>query len=318
LKGAFNALELIHVPREQNARADLLAKLASSGKGGRQRTVIQETLKAPRKFVEDNRVDVLQICTSRESPRNHRSVTQDTLKTPRISTYADMPEEGRQMQVCVLAEGDTWMTPYKQSLADGALPVEPEEGKKVKRNAARYTLVDGVLFRHGFTHPILTCVSGDECTRIMAELHEGICGSHVGGRSLASKVILAGFFWPTVKENCARHWHKAPLEELRSIYSPWPFHTWGIDILGPFPLAIRQMKYLIVAIEYFTKWIEAEPVAQITAHKVQHFVWKNIVCRFGIPRRLISDNGTQFASQQLRNLCTEIGIKQVFASVEHP
>jgi len=87
-------------------------------------------------------------------------------------------------------------------------------------------------------------------------------------------------------------WYKAPPEELRSIYSPWPFHTWGIDILGPFPLAIRQMKYLIVAIEYFTKWIEAEPVAQITAHKVQHFVWKNIVCRFGVPRRLVSDNGT--------------------------
>jgi len=154
LKGAFNALELIHVPREQNARADLLAKLSSSGKGGRQRTVIQETLKAPRKFVEDNRVNVLQICTSRESPRNHRSLTQDTLKTPRISTYADMPEEGRQMQVCVLAGGDTWMTPYKRYMADGTLPVEPEEGKKVKRNAARYTLVDGVLFRHGFTHPI--------------------------------------------------------------------------------------------------------------------------------------------------------------------
>jgi len=83
------------------------------------------------------------------------------------------------------------MTPYKRYLADGALPVEPEEGKKVKRNAARYTLVHGVLFRHGFTHPILTCVSGDECARIMAELHEGICGSHVGGRSLASKVFLA-------------------------------------------------------------------------------------------------------------------------------
>ena len=57
-------------------------------------------------------------------------------------------------------------------MADGVLPAEPEEGKKVKRNAARYTLVDGVLFRHGFTHPILTCVSGDECTRIMAELHK--------------------------------------------------------------------------------------------------------------------------------------------------
>jgi len=91
-----------------------------------------------------------------------------------------------------------------------------------------------------------------------------------------------------------------------------------INILGPFPLAIRQMNYLIVAIEYFTKWIEAEPMAQITVHKVQHFVWKNIVCHFGVPRCLISDNVTQFASQQLGKLCTEVGIKQVFASVEHP
>jgi len=70
------------------------------------------------------------------------------------------------------------------------------------------------------------------------------------------------------------------------------------------------MKYLVM--------IEAEPVAQMTAHKIQHFVWKNIVCRFGVPRHLVSDNGTKFASPQLRKLCTEVGIKQVFALVEHP
>jgi len=87
------------------------------------------------------------------------------------------------------------------------------------------------------------------------------------------------------------------------------FHTWGIDILDHFPLAIRQMKYLIVVIEYFTKWIEVKLVAQITAHKVQHFVWKSIVCHFGIPRHLVSDNGTQFASQQLGKLCMELEIK---------
>jgi len=294
LKGAFAAFELVLVPREQNAIADLLAKLASLGKGGRQRTIIQETLKTPRKFVAGNRVDILHISTARGKPRSHHSLSQDTARAPCISTYATSPEEEKGVQVCVLEEGDTWMTPYRRYLADGILPAEPEEGKKVKRNAARYTLVDGILFRHGFTHPILTCVSGDKCTRIMAELHEGICGSHVGGRSLASKVVCAGFYWPTVREDCVRYaqrckqcqmhadWHRAPPEELRSIYSPWPFHTWGIDILGPFPLAIRQMKYLIVTIEYFTKWIEAEPVAQITAHKVQHFVWKNIVCRFGV------------------------------------
>ena len=78
------------------------------------------------------------------------------------------------------------------------------------------------------------------------------------------------------------------------------------------------MKYLVVAIEYFTKWIEAEPVAQITTHKIQHFVWKNIVCHFGILKRLVSNNGTQFASQQLGKLCTELGVKQVFTSIEHP
>ena len=78
------------------------------------------------------------------------------------------------------------------------------------------------------------------------------------------------------------------------------------------------MKYLVVAIEYFTKWIEVETVAQITTHKIQHLVWKNIVCCFGIPNRLVSGNGTQFVSQQLGKLCTQLGIKQVFASVEHP
>jgi len=78
------------------------------------------------------------------------------------------------------------------------------------------------------------------------------------------------------------------------------------------------MMYLVVAIEYFTKWIEAKPVAHITTHKIQHFMWKNIVCRFGIPKRLVSDNDTQFASQQLGKLFTEMGIKQVLTSVEHP
>jgi len=308
VKGAFATFELVHVPREQNARAVLLAKLANSGKGGRQRTVIQETLKALRKYVADNRVDVLQVSVSKRRPERHRSLTQETARALRVSVYTASPSEGDFMQVCSLEEGDTWMTPYIRYLADGILPAEPEESKKVKRNVARYTMVDGTLFRPGFTHPILTCVSGDECIRIMDELHERVCGSHVGGTSSASKVVHAGFYWPTVRQDCVGYaqrckqcqmhadWHKAPPEELRSIYSPWPFHIWGIDIQGPFPLAIRQMKYLIVVIEYFTKWIELEPVAQITAHKVQHFVWKNIVCRFGVPRRLVSDNGTQFAS----------------------
>jgi len=218
LKGVFATFELVHVPREQNARADLLAKLASSGKGGRQGTIIQETLKTPRMFVADNRVDVLHISMTRGKPRIHRSLIQDTARTPRISTYAASPEGEKCLQICVLEEGDTWMTPYRRYIADGILPAEPGDGKRIKKNSARYTLVDGVLFRHGFTHPILTCVSCDECTRIMWELHEGICGSHVGGRSLASKVILAGFYWPSVREDCVRYAQPSDASSVR--YTP--------------------------------------------------------------------------------------------------
>ena len=153
----------------------------------------------------EGRVDFFHISIARGKPRSHRSLSQGTARAPCISTYATSPEEEKALQIYALEEGDTWMTPYRRYLADGVLSAKPEEGKKVKRNATRYTLVDGILFRHGFTHPILTCVSGDECTRIMAELNEGICGSHVGGRSLASKVIRVGFFWPTVREDCVRY-----------------------------------------------------------------------------------------------------------------
>ena len=132
--------------------------------------------------------------------------------------------------------------------------------KKVNKNSSRFTLIDGELYRFGFTHPLLVCVHGEKCMRIIAELHEGICGSHIGGRALATRTLRAGYYWPTMREDCKKYaqcckqcqqhadWHKAPPEELKSIYSPCPFHTWGIDILGPFPLAIRQMKYLVVAI----------------------------------------------------------------------
>jgi len=152
------------------------------------------------------------------------------MKTPRISAYALPGEES--MQICLVKGGKTWMTLYQCYLADSILPLEPIEARVVKKNSSRYTLIDENLFRHGFTHPTLICVSGEQCTRIMAELHEGICGSHISGLALSLKVVCAGYYWPTMRENCTRYaqrckqcqqhadWHKAPPEELRSIYSP--------------------------------------------------------------------------------------------------
>ena len=87
---------------------------------------------------------------------------------------------------------------------------------------------------------------------------------------------------------------KVPPVELTTMTSPWPFSVWGIDLIGSLPTSKGGVKYAIVAVDYFTKSTEAEPLASITAKKSLDFVIKNIVCRYGIPRKIVSDNGTQF------------------------
>ena len=93
----------------------------------------------------------------------------------------------------------------------------------------------------------------------------------------------------------------------------WPFAQWGLDIMGPFPIAMRQLKFLMVNINYFTKWVEAEALATITEKNLQSFVWWNIICRYGIPRVLISDNGKQFDNNSFRDFCSQLGIKNHYS-----
>jgi len=147
---------------------------------------------------------------------------------------------------------------------------------------------------------------------------------------LAKKLLRAGYYWPTLEKDamaysrkcdtCQRHsnFHKAPPEDLSVITILWPFHQWGMDILGPFPQAPGRLKFLVVAIDYFTKWIEAEPLATITSSKIQKFFQKFILSRFRIPRSLVTDNGTQFTDKSFKVLMDNLHIKHHFTSVEHP
>lgn len=80
-----------------------------------------------------------------------------------------------------------------------------------------------------------------------------------------------------------------------------PFNQWGIDIVGPFPQGTHQKKFLIVVVEYFTKWVTAEALATITEGRVKAFIWRNIVCRFGLPRIIVSNNGAQFSGKKLKD-----------------
>ena len=109
-----------------------------------------------------------------------------------------------------------------------------------------------------------------------------------------------------------------PSEPLTSVTSPWPFQQWGLDILGPLPIGKGQCKFIIVAVDYFTKWVQAEPLATITEEKIRNFVWRNIICRFGILRALVLDNGKQFDNAKFRDFCAELGIKNYYSSPAHP
>lgn len=88
--------------------------------------------------------------------------------------------------------------------------------------------------------------------------------------------------------------------------------------MGPFPTGVRQLKFLVVGIDYFTKWVEVEALATITERNIRSFVWKNIICRYGIHRVLVSDNGKQFDNSAFRNFCSELGIKNHYSSPAHP
>ena len=88
--------------------------------------------------------------------------------------------------------------------------------------------------------------------------------------------------------------------------------------MGPLPTAVRQLKFLEIGTDYFTKWVEVEALATITEKNVQCFVWRCIICRFGIPRVLVSDNGKQFVNDSFRDFCSQLGIRNHYSSPAHP
>ena len=105
---------------------------------------------------------------------------------------------------------------------------------------------------------------------------------------------------------------------LNPLSSLWPFAQWGLDIVGPFPKAVGNKKYLLVDTNYFMKWVETEPLANIKDVDAKRFVWKNIITQFGVPHVLISDNGLQFNSKMFRKYCGELGITNRYSTSVYP
>ena len=143
------------------------------------------------------------------------------------------------------------MTPILSFLQDGHLPQDVKEARKIRNRVAKFTILNNTLYKRGFSMPYLKCVDEEEAKYILEKIHEGVCGDHAGPRSLISKVIRTGYFWPTLQvdarelikkcDKCQRFGNvqHLPVERLTMIASPWPFAQWGIDIVGPLPRGKR-------------------------------------------------------------------------------
>nr|GEX76662.1 reverse transcriptase domain-containing protein [Tanacetum cinerariifolium] len=151
-----------------------------------------------------------------------------------------------------------------------------------------------------------------------------------GRQCPVQKAVRQGYYWPTIHEDAKKEVEKCDSCQIHasvprlsktlmtSIMAPWPFYQWGMDILGPLPPAMGGAKFVIVAIDYFTKWIKAKPLVKITSNELIRFVMDNIICRFGLSRIIITDNGAQLVNDPFKSWYGRFEIHQMNTTVEHP
>ncbi|XP_063938044.1 uncharacterized protein LOC135147920 [Daucus carota subsp. sativus] len=234
-----------------------------------------------------------------------------------------------QEEIFEINNDPTWMTPLINYIEKGELPEDKGKAQRLKAKAAKFFVEGGILFRRTYSAPILKCIGPEESEYCLREVHEGICGDHMSAKSLAYKIIRQGYYWPTIHQDAMEFVKKCKNCQLfsnvpraspvlpSSVLSPIPFAVWGIDIMGPFPRAKGDLRYLLVSIDHMTKWVEAKAMRTINQQDVIRFM-DNILMRFGLPRVLVSDNGPQFIGSDFESYLAERGIKHKKSSVAYP
>src|SRR3954451_15592816 len=291
----FLGYEVKYIPRDDNATADMLSKLGSGRKPI-----------PPGVFLDHLRVASVKGADE-ENP-----------------DMAVSPAKG------VMVVTPLWAKPYLDYLLYQKLPEDETLAWQIVRRSKSYVTLDNQQYKRNTTRVFQKCVSQQDGIEILREIHLGDCGHHAAPRSLVAKAFRRGFYWLTAKadadklvENCrgcqfyAKQPH-VPAEELRTILITWPFAVWNLDMVGKLKRSsLGGCEFLLVAIDKFSKWIEAKPVKKADGATALKFV-RDLVVRFGIPHSIITDNGTNFAHRELKEYCQEEGIGLDLASVSHP
>ncbi|GJU11416.1 reverse transcriptase domain-containing protein [Tanacetum coccineum] len=193
-----------------------------------------------------------------------------------------------------------------------------QQKKKFFKDVKHYFWDDPYLFRTCADQIIRRCVFGQEALEILKACHEGPTGGHHSANITAQKVFDAGFFWPTIYKDayelikscdaCQRQGKISQRDEMpqNAIQVCEIFDVWGIDFMGPFPSS-RGNKYILVAVDYLSKWVEAKALPTNDARVVVKFL-KSLFSRFGAPRAIISDRGTHFCNDKFARVMSKYGV----------
>nr|XP_016503538.1 PREDICTED: uncharacterized protein LOC107821616 [Nicotiana tabacum] len=189
-------------------------------------------------------------------------------------------------------DGKTWYRDIKRFLEARYYPESASKGQKqaLRRLANHVFLNREVLYRRTPDLGLLMCVDIAEATRILEEIHARTCGSHMNGFTLANKILTTEYFWMTMESDSIRY---------------------GMDMIGPIESSTSNgLRFILVAIDYFTKWVKASTYKVVTKKVVADFVRNNIVCRFGILWSIITGNASNLNSDLMMDICEKLIIIQ--------
>nr|XP_028945639.1 uncharacterized protein LOC114819982 [Malus domestica] len=220
-------------------------------------------------------------------------------------------ERGFSLDVMVLeTEMKDWRSPIIHHLKDPSSPTS----KKNRQQPTKYVLWAKNLLRKTPDGLLLKCLGQEESMRVMAEVHEGICGAHQAGMKMRWLLRRYGYFWPDVEkdcksyargcEECQRHepLQHVPSVPLNPVVKPWPFRGWAMDFIGHiYPASSKGHTFIIVATDYFTKWVKASTVKTITSATVKKFIETKILQRFGVPKTIVTDHSPEMWHKKLGN-----------------
>ncbi|GJT84179.1 reverse transcriptase domain-containing protein [Tanacetum coccineum] len=203
-----------------------------------------------------------------------------------------------------------------------------QQKRKFFKDVKHYFWDDPFLFKICADQVIRRCVHGKEALDILKACHNGPTGGHYGANYTAKKIFDSGFYWPTIYKDahdfvtrcdiCQRQGKISQRDEMpqNSIQVCEIFDIWGIDFMGPFPSS-RGNKYILVVVDYLSKWVEAKALPTNDAQVVCKFL-KTLFARFGAPRAIISDRGTHFCNDQFAKVMLKYGVTHRLSIAYHP